>query len=269
MRVLVTNDDGVGRPGLAALVAAATPLVDEVCVVAPTSERSGSSASLGIVPERSAIRVDLVSVPGCPDAEAYAVDAPPALGVRAACAGIFGWRPDAVLSGINPGFNTGSAAVHSGTVGAAHTAAAMAVPGIAVSTEDEAAGTLATTAIIGGWVLEYVMAAPMGPAAINLNVPALPMAQLAGFGVASPSRASAVDVAFHLDDGHIVIERERHAPPFPVGSEAQLLSDGFVSLAVTAPFSAGPPISGSSDADSSQAGLIAHLWRRLSAHLVG
>ena len=58
-----------------------------------------------------------------PTSRAMAVRGTPALAVFAANLGAFGPAPDLVVSGINPGLNTGRATLHSGTVGAALTAA--------------------------------------------------------------------------------------------------------------------------------------------------
>jgi uncharacterized protein YndB with AHSA1/START domain len=66
--------------------------------------------------------------------EAYGVDGPPGLSVLAARQGGFGDPPELVVSGINPGHNTGRAVLHSGTVGAALAAANFGVSGLAVST---------------------------------------------------------------------------------------------------------------------------------------
>jgi 5'/3'-nucleotidase SurE len=70
------------------------------------------------------------SLPGVP---VYAVEAAPAYIVRAAAAGGFGPPPDVVISGINNGVNTGHAILHSGTVGAALTAATYGQRRLAVS----------------------------------------------------------------------------------------------------------------------------------------
>ena len=64
---------------------------------------------------------------------AFAIDAPPAAAAYAACLGGFGDPPDIVVSGINPGPNTGHLVLHSGTVGAAMTGAVLGVPALAVS----------------------------------------------------------------------------------------------------------------------------------------
>ena len=47
-RILVTNDDGIHAPGLAALVEIATQLSSDVWVVAPEFNQSGAGHSLSI-----------------------------------------------------------------------------------------------------------------------------------------------------------------------------------------------------------------------------
>jgi 5'-nucleotidase len=133
MKVLVTNDDGVASPGLHTL---ARTLVDdgyEVIVVAPDREMSGSSAAIGQVHVEEGIDAERVVLPGLDGVPAYAVAGPPGLCVLSARLGGFGDAPDLVVSGINPGANTGRAVLHSGTVGAALTAANFGCRGLAVS----------------------------------------------------------------------------------------------------------------------------------------
>ncbi|HZA75067.1 MAG TPA: 5'/3'-nucleotidase SurE [Acidimicrobiales bacterium] len=133
MKVLVTNDDGVASPGLHALARALVDDGHDVIVVAPDREMSGSAAAIGQVHVESGIdakRIDLPRLDGVP---AYAVAGPPGLCVLTARLGGFGDPPDLIVSGINPGCNTGRAVLHSGTVGAALTAANFGCRGLAVS----------------------------------------------------------------------------------------------------------------------------------------
>ena len=133
MRVLVTNDDGVGSPGLHAL---ARVLVDgghDVIVVAPDREMSGSAAAIGQVHVEEGIDAERVELPRLDGVPAYAVAGPPGLCVLTARLGGFGDPPDLIVSGINPGCNTGRAVLHSGTVGAALTGANFGCRGLAVS----------------------------------------------------------------------------------------------------------------------------------------
>src|SRR6201997_5626110 len=124
-RVLLTNDDGIDAPGLAVLEAVAAELADEVWVVAPEHDQSGTSHSISLhsplrVTQQGERRFGVVGTPG--DCVVMAVrhlmrDTPPTL----------------VLSGINRGGNLGVETMFSGTVGAAMTGLLLGLPSIALS----------------------------------------------------------------------------------------------------------------------------------------
>lgn len=133
MRVMVTNDDGVASPGLHALAGALVAAGHDVVVAAPDRDMSGSAAAIGQIHVDEEIEAELVELPGLTGVPAYAVDGPPGLCVLAARLGGFGEPPELVVSGVNPGCNTGRAILHSGTVGAALTAANFGCRGLAVS----------------------------------------------------------------------------------------------------------------------------------------
>lgn len=180
MRILVTNDDGIDSDGLHVLARRLTDLGD-VVVVAPDREYSGFGAALGTLhllqPEVHRSKIDGVD-------EAWAVTGPPALCVYFARFGIFG-DFDVVVSGINPGVNTGRAVYHSGTVGAALTARNGGTNAVAVSQSVVGFGVegqawdemLAdqrweTAAEVAAQVTEALMADAPDPAVVvNVNVP--------------------------------------------------------------------------------------------------
>ncbi len=183
MRVLVTNDDGVGSPGLAALAAAMAEDGHELLVAAPLEDRSGSSSAIGPVAQNNGISYESVSLPGAEGIEALGVDGPPALIVLLARLGGFGTPPELVVSGINPGHNTGRSTLHSGTVGAALTAANFGISGLAVSTgagEEIHWDTAARMAVLA---TRWLVDAPKATV-VNLNVPNVAMSDLAGVRLA-------------------------------------------------------------------------------------
>ena len=70
MRILVTNDDGVFAPGIAALargLVAALGEQHELVVVAPLVDHSGAGAAVGPVYERESIPYETVEIPGLSD----------------------------------------------------------------------------------------------------------------------------------------------------------------------------------------------------------
>jgi 5'-nucleotidase len=136
MRILITNDDGVFAPGIAALargLRAGLGVDHELVVVAPLVDHSGAGAAVGPVYDRESIPFESVELPGLAEVSTYGIDGPPALAVILACIGGFGPAPDLVVSGVNHGINAGRSVLHSGTIGAALTAAQFGLRGLAVS----------------------------------------------------------------------------------------------------------------------------------------
>lgn len=119
-RILLTNDDGIDAPGLAALREELTA-VGEVTVVAPHTNQSG----VGRTRNDTAVRHD--------HPWGYSFEGTPADCVAYALRGLDG-EFDAVVSGVNDGPNAGNYVVgRSGTVGAGLEAAFLGVPAVAVS----------------------------------------------------------------------------------------------------------------------------------------
>jgi 5'-nucleotidase len=125
MRILVSNDDGIYSPGLAALANAARAF-GEVRVVAPDVEQS--SAGHAITASRPLRYRSTRIFDGI---DAYRVNGTPA---DCVALGAYHWEHvDVVLSGINLGPNLGNATWHSGTLAAAKQAVLLGVRGIAFS----------------------------------------------------------------------------------------------------------------------------------------
>jgi 5'-nucleotidase len=241
MRILVTNDDGIGRGGLRVLARRLRRDGHDIVVVAPTRERSGSSSSLGVVTNRATITVHNQQLAGWAGIRAHAIDAPPAAAVRAACSGAFGPTPDLVISGINPGHNTGRVIIHSGTVGAALTAAAMGIAGIAVSTADDSATGYDTAAEVAAWIAADLTARSRPAFALNMNVPSVTLSRLAGIGYAALGAVGIVEIGLRRMTDHLRVTRTATPPPFIPGTDADLLHRGLASLTpLTLPW-ADPP----------------------------
>jgi 5'-nucleotidase len=123
--ILVTNDDGVNAPGIAA-VRKALETVGEVIVAAPDRERSASSHAISL--DRP-LRVDEV------EKGVFSIDGTPVDCVYLALLHLVPRQPALVVSGINDGYNLGSDVFYSGTVAAAVEASLRSMPAIAVSLE--------------------------------------------------------------------------------------------------------------------------------------
>lgn len=127
--LLLTNDDGIDSLGLHVLARAMRPL-GRVTIVAPDTEYSGAGASIGALHQHEP-EIKRAEVEGIDDA--WTVSGPPGLCVFYARMGAFGFTPDMIVSGINPGANLGRAVYHSGTIGAVLTGRNGNIPGVAVS----------------------------------------------------------------------------------------------------------------------------------------
>jgi 5'-nucleotidase len=124
-RILISNDDGIGSPGIKILEQIARELTEDVWVVAPDQEQSGASHSLTT---RRPLRLTEVSE------RHYAVDGTPTDCVLLAVQKVLRGRgPDLVLSGINGGSNAGEDMTYSGTVAAAMEATLLGIPAVALS----------------------------------------------------------------------------------------------------------------------------------------
>jgi 5'-nucleotidase len=124
LHFLITNDDGIHAPGIAALAQAVARLPGATCsVVAPDVERSMCGHRLTT---HEAIYTTEIA------ADRHAVDGTPADCVRVA---LFGLKiiPDFVLSGVNAGGNMGQDIHVSGTCAAAREAAYHGLPAMSIS----------------------------------------------------------------------------------------------------------------------------------------
>lgn len=162
---LVTNDDGVDAPGIAALAASLRELGD-VVVSAPDRERSATAHAISL--DRP-LRVD-EKAPGV-----FAIDGTPVDCVYLGLLHLVPRRPTLVVSGINHGYNLGSDVFYSGTVAGAVEGALRGVPAIAVSLERHASPDFSVAArFVRELVAETLGRGPsaLPPAAVlNVNLP--------------------------------------------------------------------------------------------------
>ncbi|HEV3025756.1 MAG TPA: 5'/3'-nucleotidase SurE, partial [Pirellulales bacterium] len=166
MQILLTNDDGIYAPGLAALEHELRRLGD-VCVVAPATEQSGVGHSITFLSPlvvKEAFEGDR--------RRGWAVEGSPADCVKI---GVFEFcprRPDLVVSGINGGLNAGINVLYSGTVAAAIEGAFFEITSMAVSLEYHEHAKFGQAAELARRVIEQVIERKgPGPQLYNLNIP--------------------------------------------------------------------------------------------------
>ncbi|PYM59356.1 MAG: 5'/3'-nucleotidase SurE [Candidatus Rokuibacteriota bacterium] len=165
--ILVTNDDGVHAPGLAALASALDELGD-VYVVAPDREQSAVGHALTL---HRPLRVTTVGE------RRFSVNGTPSDCVNLAVLGLLPERPVLVAAGINHGSNLGDDVTYSGTVSAAMEGTLLGVPSMAVSQSDPETGTLDGAQAVAKLVASRVLVEGLpGKTLLNINVPAGPLA---------------------------------------------------------------------------------------------
>lgn len=123
MKILLTNDDGLGASGLEALEAALSPK-HEIWTVAPDREMSGRSHGITLNEGLKVIRH--------PERH-FAVRGTPVDCVNLALQAFMPEKPQLCISGINKGPNLGTDIVYSGTCAASREAVFRGIPSVAVS----------------------------------------------------------------------------------------------------------------------------------------
>ncbi len=228
-RVLVTNDDGVEALGIHVLATALCDAGFDVLVVAPSTDRSGMGAAIGLVHADQHLDAKRVEIPGCDDVPAYALDGPPGMCVCAARLGAFGDAPELVVSGINSGCNTGRAILHSGTVGAALTAQSFGASALAVSVDVSDPWRYDTAARVTLDVMPMLQQAP-ARSVLNLNVPACDYDEVRGVRWARLAAFGSVRAAIAEGEHGLQFELRATGVSPPPDSDQGLVEQGYASL---------------------------------------
>lgn len=254
-RVLITNDDGIAAPGIRALARAAVDGGFDVVVAAPAEEASGTSAAMSAYTDDGRVMIARHELAGLDGIPAYGVTASPSYIVVLGTLASFGAAPDIVLSGINRGANAGRAVLHSGTVGAAFTAAGYGLPAMAVSLDvlspmsaasggnalavldetDDEARHWATAAEYVKKLLPRLDDLPTG-AVLNLNVPDRPADEVRGLRQATLARFGQVQMAV-ADSGEDFVRTavEESRDRADEGTDLAWLTDGYATITAVHP----------------------------------
>ena len=183
MRILITNDDGINAPGLKILEAIARKVSNDITIVAPSEEQSGTGHSLTLTrPVRLRRHGE----------KRFSVTGTPTDSVMMALALVMkDGPPDLILSGVNRGANLAEDVTYSGTVSAAMEGALAGVRSIALSQTyaREGMGDTVPFAAAEAWgerVLRPLLDAPWASRTlVNINFPALTPDAVRGIKVAN------------------------------------------------------------------------------------
>jgi 5'-nucleotidase len=232
LRILLTNDDGVRAPGLAALRDIAAELSDDVWVVAPDDNQSavGRSISLHEPITRSRLEDRVWAIRGTPsDCVVIALkhimsDHP----------------PDLVLSGVNSGQNLAEDLTFSGTVAGALMGTQMGVPSVALSLAKGFQGARSlpwdTARDCGAEVVrDLTKAGWPRSVTLNVNIPDVPVGQVRGVQMTRQGRRDhrmvGLDSRAHPRGGdyHWILYGADKSEP-DAGTDLRAIYDGYVSV---------------------------------------
>ena len=193
--ILVTNDDGITAPGIAALVEVMKTLGD-VVVVAPDKAQSGMGHAITI---NSTLRIHKVKIYGVKSE--YSCTGTPVDCVKFAVNKIVDRKPDLCVSGINHGTNMSINVIYSGTMSAAVEGAIENIPSIGFSLSDYTIDVDFTASkkivkMIAQKVLKNGL--PKG-VCLNVNIPKLKSELIKGIKVCRQAKANWVE---QFDERH-------------------------------------------------------------------
>ena len=184
--ILVSNDDGYDSPGILVLVKSLSSLAD-VVVVAPSTQQSAVGHAITVQMPLRARRIQKGR-----HFKGWAVDGTPADSVKLGVLSLLKQRPDMVVSGINHGMNTSVNIMYSGTVSAATEGAILGIPSIAISHASHSHDSdLRAAAAFAPIIVKGILARglPAGTL-LNVNVPDVPVEDIAGVAVTRQGRSS-------------------------------------------------------------------------------
>lgn len=128
MKILITNDDGIGAEGIYKLACELSKVAD-IFIVAPDRQRSATGHGITMHDPLRARKVKFFDT----DFEAWSISGTPADCTKLAMECLMDKKPDIVVSGINNGANLATDVLYSGTVSAAMEGVLLGSKGIALS----------------------------------------------------------------------------------------------------------------------------------------
>jgi 5'-nucleotidase len=173
--ILVSNDDGIGGPGLLPLKQGLHQ-VGEVTVIAPDRQWTASGHAKTM---HKPLRIKEVTL--ADGTLAYASSGAPSDCVAMAILGFLSSLPDLVVSGINLGANVGQDITYSGTLAAAFEGTVSGIPSIAASLDTSEEGDFTYAArFVAGLAREVLARGLPKNVLLNVNVPDVPQEEIAG-----------------------------------------------------------------------------------------
>lgn len=229
MRILLSNDDGIHAPGLKALERIAYALSDDVWVVAPELDQSGSSHSLTL---RDPLRLREISP------KKFAINGTPTDCVMVGVNHLMkDSPPTVVLSGVNYGGNLAEDITYSGTVAAAMEACLLGIPAVALSLETSKGhpAKWATVENFAPKIIQDLLNVGLHDNVfINLNFPNLIVPSVKGALVTNQGQRHYIDNLEERVDprGHryFWVGTVNHDGSGDIGTDLAAIMDGYISI---------------------------------------
>jgi 5'-nucleotidase len=231
MQILLTNDDGIFAPGLAAIYKELVK-IGNVTVVAPADSRSGASHSVTFSRPLICNKVDING-----QFTGFSVQGSPADCVKLAVMQLHKSPIDLLVAGINNGANAGINVYYSGTVAAAMEGAFLKIPSVAMSLAWEENMDFQTAAHYCAKILKELMPVKEG-CVFNINIPLLSKGRPKGVRVVAQSSKG-------FDENYIQQNNEQGQTVFQLTGRAHLadeapadtrsLEEGFITITALTP----------------------------------
>lgn len=231
MQILLTNDDGIFAPGLAAIYKELTK-IGNVIVVAPADSRSGTGHSITVSRPLLCNKVDIEG-----QFTGFSVHGSPADCVKLASMQLCDGPIDLLVAGINNGANAGINIYYSGTVAAAMEGAFLKIPAVAMSLAAEEQMDFAQAAEYCVKILKKLLPVKSGEV-ININIPQLSKGNPKGVRVVPQSTEAFQEQYIKQKDekGQTVFQlagglhRDERNP-----TDTTSLAEGFITITALAP----------------------------------
>ena len=194
MKILISNDDGIGANGIRVLTSELGK-DHEVYVIAPDRERSAAGHSLTL---HTPLRVDELEAPIKGAKRTWVTTGTPGDCVKIGINAILSEseKPDMVISGINHGPNLGGDILYSGTVSCAMEGAMLGIPSIAVSLASmnaEYDDFKFSASFISSLLVKLDNFQFPQKSILNINIPSLPQDDIAGVSITELGRKMFTD----------------------------------------------------------------------------
>ncbi len=231
MKILLTNDDGIFAPGLAAIYKELVKIGD-VMVVAPADSQSGASHSVTFSEPLVCNKVDINGL-----FTGFSVQGSPADCVKLACMQLHNGPIDLLVAGINNGANAGINVYYSGTVAAAMEGAFLKIPSVAMSLAAEEQMDFESAAKYCAEILRKLMPVEEGQV-ININIPWLSKGRPKGIKVVPQSTEGFHEryISQKNEQGQTVFQLAGGPHRFEdTATDTTSLAEGFITITVLKP----------------------------------